>query len=93
MQRTYCVGSAFSRALKFGDTAMASVEMTIELNGGASHLLNDLTNKLDLDRGRVIAEALSLMYHGVTAQQDGMQMAIVDQGGTLQTALDLLPGN
>ena len=56
-------------------------------------LLNDLTNKLGLDRGRVIAEALSLMYLGVTAQQDGMQMAIVDQGGTLQTALDLLPGN
>ena len=83
------VRTAVADGLKFAGAASAPVLMTLELNGDAANLLTSLTNKLDRDRGGVIAEALSLLYIGVAVQKEGMQMAIVDQGGTVQTVLDL----
>jgi hypothetical protein len=90
MQQTYDVAAAVANALKFGDTETDSVEMTIEMNGGAANLLQSLTKQLGRDRGSVIAEALSLLFVGVTAQKEGMQVAIIDQDGKAQTVIDLL---
>jgi len=91
MAGVYDVRSAVADALKFTDSATGSVLMTIELNGEAANLLNNLNRDLDRDRGRVIAEALSLLFVGVTIQKEGMQMVVVDQSGKIQTVLDLIP--
>jgi hypothetical protein len=77
-------------SLKFTDTATCSIQMTIELSGGAANLLNQLTKLVGKDRGEVIAEALSVLYIGAVVQAEGMNMAVVDKEGKVQTILDLL---
>ena len=47
--------------------------------------------ELHRDRGRTISEALALLFYGLTAQEEGMNLAIVDAEGNVQTVLDLLP--
>jgi hypothetical protein len=86
----YDVRTAVADALGLTGTATDSAELTIEMNGEATNLLNTLTEQLDRDRGTVIAEALSFLFVGVTAQKEGMQVAIIEPGGKVQTVIDLL---
>ncbi len=91
MAETQDVRTAVAEAFNFADTTTAPVEMAIALNGEAVNLLDRLTLLLDRDRGGAIAEALAFLYMGVSLQKEGMNMAIVDRDGKVQTVLDLLP--
>ncbi len=93
MSTTFDVRAALAELSDEAEAATAPVELTMKLSGPAAHLLAKLAGRLGRDRGETISEALQFLYFGVAIQKDGLQMAVVDRDGQIQTTLDLLPGD